>query len=262
MRLLPIRLGVALVAGVAVGLVASAPAPAHAASVVPLPPALAGHPLATVKDAAQLLAWGPGGNDPGNCPGNRSEIQGNSHNVTLFTNGVTNDCTDIQSPHTYPTVNGYVYEARMYFSNMYQWLAYWMYGNDWPNAGETDAVEANFDANYFSYHYAACNGQTSSSEYSTNPWTYDCKSTLATHSTDIGAGWHTVDIAYGTHSVSVYYDGNLYATVANANVVNGPSDPSWITFSTGSCNSGGDNECASGGQKAGYVEIQWLRIFT
>ena len=235
---------------------------ASASTVQPLPKALAGHPLATIKDARVLLSWGPGGNDPGNCVANAREIRGDAANVTLSTTGVTGDCTDIQSPHEYPTVAGYVYEARMYFSNWYQWVAYWMYGNNWPFAGETDAVEANFDANYFSYHYAPCNGSVSSSEYSTNPWNYDCKSTLPTHSPDIQPGWHTVDIAYGTHSVSVYYDGNLFAAVSGASVVNGASDPSWVTFSTGSCNAEGDNECASGGQRSGYTEIQWLRIFT
>lgn len=250
-------------AGVALG-VSMVAIPGQAQAIVPLPVALhSGHPFATEKTADQLRAWGPGGNDPGNCRANRSEITGNSSEVTLSTTGATNDCTDIQSPHTYPTVDGYVYEARLYFSNFYQWLAYWMYGNNWPSQGETDAVEANVGANYFSYHYAPCNGSASSSEYSTNPWSYDCKTTIPADSANLTPGWHTVDIAYGNHAVSVYYDGKLYASVNNSHVVNGHADPSWITFSTGSCNTTfNGNVCANGGQRAGYMQVAWIRMFT
>jgi hypothetical protein len=258
MRIKAIVLATALTGGAILG----GTLPVSASPVSPLPAALASHPFATQKSPTELRAWGPGANDPGNCTANRSEVTGNASEVKLSTTGVTGDCTDIQLPHTYPTVNGYVYEARMYFSNFYQWAAFWMYGSDWPTAGETDAVEANFGVNYFSYHYAPCSSAASSSEMSTNPWSYTCKSTLKTYSANIAAGWHTVDIAYGNHSVSVYYDGKLYSTASGASVVNGPGDPSWVAFSTSSCNAEGNNECATGGQMAGYVLIQWLRIFT
>jgi hypothetical protein len=255
--------GIGIATAVAILAISTMASNASAQTIVPLPKALAvGHPFATQKTPTELRGWGPGANDPGNCPGNRSEITGNASEVTLSTSGKTGDCTDIELPHTYPTVNGSVYEARMYFSNFGQWLAYWQYGNNWPYGGETDAVEAQFGVNYVSYHYAPCSNQRASSEYSTNPWAYTCKTTLPVHSANLGAGWHTVDIAYGNHAVSIYYDGNLYTTVSGPNVVNGPSDPNWIVFSTGSCNAAGYNSCANGQGAPGYIEIQWLRMFT
>lgn len=229
--------------------ISGAVSPASASVPVPLPVALSGHPFVTVKTAPQLRAWGPGANDPGNCVADTRDILGDQANITLTTSGATGNCTDVESPHTYPTTTGYVYEARIYFSNFYQWVAYWMYGNLWPADGETDAVEANFNQNCFSYHY----GTTSDPLY-----TSTCYSAgITPESANIKPGWHTVDIAYGDHSVSVYYDGRLYAT-ATKGVVN---DPSWIVFSTGSCNAEGNNECVTGGQLAGYTEVQWLRIF-
>src|SRR5215472_10158305 len=80
---------------------------ARASNPVPLPPALVNHPYATSFTGAQLKAWGPGGNSPGNCSSpNRSEISLNSSGyAVLTTSGATNDCVDLQSPHTYPTVD-------------------------------------------------------------------------------------------------------------------------------------------------------------
>jgi hypothetical protein len=259
-RLRPLALAVALAAST---LLTGQP-PARAATITPLPAVLAsGHPFATQKTATELRNWGPGANNPGNCRANRSEITGDASAVRLSTTGATNDCTDIELPHTYPSVNGYVYEARMYISNFYQWMAYWAYGNNWPYQGEYDAVESDHGANYFSYHYAPCSGSASSSEYSTNPWSYACKSTLRTYSVNLTVGWHTIDLAFGDHEASVYYDGNLFARVSGANVVNGPANPVWLTFGTGSCNTTfNGNTCASGGQRSGYIAIQWLRMFT
>src|SRR5215469_3151297 len=78
---------------------------AQAANPVPLPPPLANHPYATTKTGAQIAAWGPGGNAPGNCTNpNTSEISTNSSgDAVLTTSGATGDCVDLESPHTYPT---------------------------------------------------------------------------------------------------------------------------------------------------------------
>ncbi len=160
-----------------------------------------------------------------------------------------------------PTTAGYVYEADVYFSNFQDWPAYWMYGNNWPAQGEIDAVEANFGTNYVSWHYTSCDGSASSSEISTNPWTYDCKSNATPTGTNIQPGWHIVDIAFTSSGVQVYYDGSLYVTINES--VTGPSDPMWLTFSEGSCEANGNNVCASGALGTpGNVQVKYLREFS
>lgn len=255
-RILP---ALAAVAGV-MALVAFIPGSAHAANPVPLPAALANHPFVTQKDASQLLAWGAGSNDPGNCSANTSEIQGNSSNVTLSTTGAAGDCTDIESPHTYPTTDGYVYESDIYFSNWEDWPAFWMYGNNWPSGGEIDAVEANFDNNYVSYHYGSESNPQQVSTFDNDG--------LSPKSVNISPGWHTIDVSYGgcgtgCGTISVWYDGTLYATVSGDFVVNGADDPNWIVYSEGSCDQPDNgNVCASGAENVpGYIEVKWLRIF-
>jgi hypothetical protein len=257
------------VAGTAVLLAGSlsallAGAPAQAANPVPLPPQLVNHPFNSEKDASQLLAWGPGSNDPGNCPPNPGEIQGNSANITLFTTGASNDCTDLQSPHAYPTTDGYVYEADIYFSSAKNWGGFWMYGNDWPADGEIDALETNLETNYVSYHFADSSGQ--GVEYST------ANGSLTADSPNITPGWHVVDISFGNGDISVWYDGKQYV-----NVPKNIAAPMWIVFSEGSCDQSGHYQqpnpapnppagdtCATPNDigTAGHVEVKWLRIFT
>lgn len=264
-------LALAAVAGIvaSAGIMASvalAPGTARAANPVPLPAALANHPFVTEKDASQLLAWGPGNNDPGNCSANTSEIQGDANNITLSTTGDAGDCTDVESPHTYPTTDGYVYESYVYFSNWEDWPAFWMYGNNWPSGGEIDAVEANFDNNGVSYHY----GSASDPQYVS---TFD-NSGITPQSVNISPGWHTIDISFGgcgsgCGAISVWYDGKLYATVSGDFVVNGPDDPNWIVYSEGSCDmpdpsnpQDSNNVCAPGAEGVpGHIEVAWLRIF-
>jgi hypothetical protein len=252
-------LALAAAAGVAASLAFTA-GTANAANPVPLPPPLRNHHFVTEKDAAELYAWGPGENDPGNCVANRKEIHANASSVTLSTTGKSNDCTDIESPHTYPTTNGYVYEADVYFSNFKDWPSFWMYGNNWPSGGEIDAVEALFGANYVTYHY----GSISDPKYVSTS-----NNTIKALSKNIRPGWHIIDISFGAcgkgcGAISVWYDGRLYATVSGRFVVNGPHDPYWITFSEGSCSQPKEkvNVCAPGADGVpGYVKVKWLRIF-
>lgn len=70
---------------------------------------------------------------------------------------------DLESPHTYPTVDGYVYETRVDFSNWTQWDSFWMYGSNWPVAGEIDATEGGDGINAISYHYEGADGPASMS---------------------------------------------------------------------------------------------------
>lgn len=248
---------------------------ARAANPVPLPHALANHPYATTKTGAQIAAWGPGSNAPGNCTNpNTSEISTNSSgDAVLTTSGATGDCVDLESPHTYPTVDGYVYETYADFSNWTQWDSFWMYGSNWPTAGEIDATEGGDGINAISYHYEGANGpaamsscnDTNGCDASATPLTTEPKNP------EISPGWHTIDISFGTcgsgcGAIDVWYDGTLYGTVSGANVLDGGSqdDPYWITYSTGSCNANGVDVCNSsnGGQTGGTVTIAWLRIFT
>jgi hypothetical protein len=248
---------------------------ARATNPVPLPAPLANHPYGTTKTGAQIAAWGPGSNAPGNCTSpNTSEISTNSSGyAVLKTSGATGDCVDLESPHTYPTVDGYVYETYVNFSNWTQWDSFWMYGSNWPLAGEIDATEGGDGINAISYHYEGANGPAS--ESSCND-TNGCDSSATPLTTEprnpeISPGWHTIDISFGTcgsgcGAIDVWYDGQLYGTVSGANVLNGGSqdDPFWITYSTGSCNAEGVDVCNSsnGGQTGGTVTIAWLRIFT
>jgi hypothetical protein len=248
---------------------------AQATTPKPLPAPLANHPYGTTKTGLQIAAWGPGSNAPGNCTNpHTSEISTNSSgDAVLTTSGATGDCVDLESPHTYPTVDGYVYETFADFSNWTQWDSFWMYGSNWPTAGEIDATEGGDGINAISYHYegaagpaqmSSCN-DTNNCDSSATPLTTEPKNP------EISPGWHTIDISYGTCGagcgvIDVWYDGTLYGTVSGANILNGGSqdDPYWITYSTGSCDSDNGDVCNSsnGGQTGGTVTIAWLRIFT
>lgn len=261
------------VAAAAAGLLAI-PGTAHAGSPVPLPPALANHPFAKAWTGADLKAWGPGPNMPGNCASNNSEttVLANG-DLQESTTGTSGDCTDVESPHTYPTLNGYVYEEQVYFNNLTQWNSFWMYGNSWPTDGEIDSFEGGPGTSFMSYHFAAPPSSPPFS-YSTCNSTNSCDGNAAPiqsgpSSPDITPGWHTVDISYGDHGagqgqVSVWYDGVLYGSVFGANVLKGGTHPGyWITTGTGSCSSASNgNVCGSAGQTSGVTDVRYLRVFT
>ena len=249
--------------------------PAQAANPVPLPPALVNHPYATTVTGAQIAAWGPGANDPGNCtdPDTKEISTNSSGDAVLTTSGATGDCVNVQSPHTYPTTDGYVYETYADFSNWTQWDSFWMYGSNWPTAGEIDATEGGDGINAISYHYEGSDGPASLSSCND---TNNCDSGATPLSTEpknpaISPGWHTIDISFGgcgtgCGAIDVWYDGVLYGTVSGSEVLDGGSqdDPFWVTYSTGSCDAEGVDVCNSsnGGQTGGSVTVAWLRIFT
>jgi hypothetical protein len=249
--------------------------PAQAANPVPLPPALANHPYNNTKTGAQIAAWGPGANDPGNCTNpNKSEISVNSAgDAVLKTSGATGDCVNLQSPHTYPTTDGSVYETYADFSNWTQWDSFWMYGSNWPTAGEIDATEGGDGINAISYHYEGTDGAAQMSSCNDNNGCDSSATPLTTepNNPEISPGWHTIDISFGgcgagCGAIDVWYDGKLYGTVSGTDVLDGGSqdDPYWITYSTGSCDANGADVCNSdnGGQTGGTVTIAWLRMFT
>lgn len=274
-------IGIASASGLAASVLVSlslamATTQAGAANPIPLPAPLASHPYATTKTGVQIAAWGPGSNAPGNCTNpNTSEISTNSSgDAVLTTSGVTGDCVDLESPHTYPTSDGYVYETYVDFSNWTQWDSFWMYGSNWPTDGEIDAAEGGDGINAISYHYEGTNGPASMSSCND---ANNCDSsatplTTEPNNPEISPGWHTIDISFGgcgtgCGAVDVWYDGKLYGTVSGTNVLNGGSqdDPYWITYSTGSCDSANNGDVcnsSNGGQTGGTVTVAWLRIFT
>lgn len=248
------------------------PGTAHASNPVPLPAALRDHPFATQKLGQEIFNWGPGANNPGNCQANASELSYDGANAVLTTSGQAGDCTDLESPHTYPTSDGYVYESRVYFSNYTQWDSFWMYGNSWPADGEIDAVEGGAGTSFMSYHFAA---PPSAPPYSYSTCSNGCDGNAAPlqdgpHGANITPGWHTVDISFGGHGagqgqVAVWYDGALYGQVWGTNVLNGGSqnDPYWFTWGTGSCNSASNgNICNGTYPDPGTEKVAWIRIFT
>ncbi len=238
---------------------------ANASAPVPYPAALANHPFAKQWNPSDLVSsqWNAPANSPGNCAPNPSQVFINgSGYAELGTNGQPGNCVSIESPHEYPTVDGYVYEADIYFSTWENWSSYWMYGNDWPQDGEIDSVEANYNANYVTWHYGANN-----STIGTGPWN---NQVVQPTSANIAPGWHIVDIAFGGNRIQLFYDGHPYVTLPETLTAK-TDNPMWITFSTGSCddqtqsNPQGPNECANNGTLgigvAGNVQIKWLRAF-
>ncbi|MBO0801745.1 MAG: glycoside hydrolase family 16 protein [Nocardiopsaceae bacterium] len=238
---------------------------ARAATPVPYPPALANHPFAKEWDPSELATspWSTPSNAPGNCAVNSSLPYINSSGYAeLDTTGNAGDCESIESPHTYPTADGYVYEADIYFSTWENWSSFWMYGNDWPQDGEIDAVEANLDNNYVTWHYG-----TGNSTIGTGSWN---DQVVTPTSANISPGWHIIDIAFGGNRIQVFYDGQPYVTIPETLTAT-TDDPMWITFSDGSCdaqtssNPSGPNECAKNGTLGvgvpGNIQIKWLRAF-
>jgi hypothetical protein len=241
-----------------------------AADPVPYPAALAGHQFAREFDPPELAgsSWTHPRNNPGGCAPNPAQVKLNgSGYAEVETNGQDSNCAAIQSPQTYATTDGYVYEADVYISTFESWPAFWMYGNNWPTGGEIDAVEANRNVNYVSWLYAPCNRSVDSSQRSTNPFSYNCKSDLTptAGAPNLSApAWHIVDIAFGHNQIEVFYDGKLYVTIPET-VTSDTSDPMWVVFSDGSCaqSRSGHNICAPGVEGVGgNIQVKWLRIFT
>lgn len=230
----------------------------HDTNPVPYPKALANHPFAKAWTGSQLASspWNDPTNDPGNCPANPSQVSLNpSGYAELKTSGQAGNCVSIESPHEYPTVDGYVYEADVYFSTWENWPAFWMYGNDWPQDGEIDAVEANYDQNYVTWHYG-----TNNTTEGTGSWN---NKVLTPTGPNISPGWHIIDIAFGGNRIQIFYDGYSYLTLPETLTAQ-TGDPMWITFSTGSCEAEGINECKNGTLGlgvAGNIQIKYLRAF-
>jgi hypothetical protein len=263
-------------------------APVTPSGAVPYPAALAsGHALLEQYLPADLYAWryAPGTTTPVVNGSGVSENPDSPRNVTVTTDGglavlqlaVTDasDCGVIQSPGTYPTSSGVV-EALVKFSGVTvggasvfpAWSSFWLYGADWPAAGEIDSVETQFGNSYVSYHY----GTGTSSTASTNPWTYDGKTvqlspentTSAPVAPNIVPGeWTYLTIAFGKaasggYYADVYYNGVLYCTISGTYVTGAEM---FITAGTSfGASVLGPNQTAY--DQPGTVELQYVRVFS
>ena len=268
--------GIVAILGLVIFLVAPSTA-AHASNPVPYPHSLSNHPYATGWTGSQMhnSAWENASNDPANCTSdNTSEITTVGSAVKISTSGATGDCAYLQSVHTYPTVDGYVYEEEVNVSNWTQWESFWGYGNNWPTDGEIDAIEGGSGTNYVSWHdsttppdgFSNCNSSNGCDSSMAPITTPSNTNTL----TDISPGTHYIDFAFGgcgtgCGAVSVWYDGTEVAYVSGSQVLDGGSnsDPFWIDTDTGSCNQPSNGDvCGSSGQTSGNITIDYLRIFT
>lgn len=233
-----------------------------ATATVPAAAALANHPLVTSFTPKQLIAWGPGSNHPGNCTSNKTETFVNSAGYAeVETSGNAGDCADIESPHTYPTSDGYVYEEKIDISNFSQWDSYWMYGQNWPTDGEIDSFEGGPGTSYPTYHGAG-NATIGVGSWNTTP--------IQPQSANLVPGWNTIDIAFGgcgagCGRIQIFYNGKLYVTMSGSLVLDGgrQNDPFWITDGTGSCDSGTNGDVCNTVKvpDPGNMQIAYLRVF-
>jgi hypothetical protein len=172
----------------------------------------------------------------------------------IDTNGANNDCRSMQSPKaSLSTAPGTIYEVLIKFSSFHDWPALWMYGRDWPNQGEIDAVEGGPGQSYVTWHQAG--------NHTVGPDSWD--NTVVPHAGGPNIQpnvWTTVDIAFTTTGVSVYYNGQDYADIPET-VTTGGNDPMYLTISEGSCNADGTNVCNGGTSPAGNVQVQWVREY-
>jgi hypothetical protein len=252
------------------------------AGTVPFPSALAtGHALLEQHLPADLYSWRltPGGIPVTNGSG-VTEDPNSPRNVSVTTDGglsvlklaVTSagDCGVIQSPGQYTTATGVV-EALVKFSGFTNasghffagWASLWMYGPDWPAQGEIDAVESQYGNSFVSYHY----GSGSSSEATTDPWTYPAKTVQLSPENSTAApvapnivpdAWTHVTLAFGKGKCDVYYNGTLYCTISGSYVTNQPM------FVTAGISFGAATLGASQApyDQPGTLEVQYVRVFS
>lgn len=255
---------------------------------VPYPAALAtGHALLNQYLPGDLFSWrfNPGTSTPVTNGSGITEDPGSPRNVSVTTDGglsvlklgvtSTADCGVIQSPGTYPTASG-VIEALVKFSGFTNanghffasWGSLWLYGANWPAAGEIDAVETQYGNSFVSYHY----GSGTSSVATTDPWTYAAKTVQLApkNATSAPAApnivpdqWTHVTMAFGKDAAGdfkcdVYYEGKLYCTISGPFVTGQP-----MLVTAGTSFGGpvlGSNQAPY--DQPGSVELQYIRVFS
>jgi hypothetical protein len=254
-----------------------------ASGTVPFPAALAtGHALLNQYLPADLYSWRfmPGTQTPPTNGSGVTEDPNSPRNVSVTTDGglsvlrlgvtSTSDCGVIQSPGTYSTATGVV-EALVKFSGFTSasghffagWASLWMYGPDWPAQGEIDAVESQYGNSFVSYHY----GSGSSSEATTDPWSYPAKTVQLSPENSTAApvapnivpdAWTHVTLAFAKGKCDVYYNGTLYCTISGSYVTNQPMFvTAGISFGAGTL---GASQAPY--DQPGTLEVQYVRVFS
>lgn len=194
--------------------------------------------------------WSTPANQPGNCPAPNGTAHVNGSGwAEIDTTGATGDCVSIQSPGTLPVSPGHVYEAVVNFSSFHDWPSFWMYGPNWPDQGEIDAVEGGPGTSYVTWHQAG--------NHTIGPDAWDNQTVpYAGISHDIQPGvWTTVDIAFTATGVDVYYQGSLYVHIPETVTTSG-NPQMYLTISEGSCAADGQNVCNGGTSPPGSVQVK------
>lgn len=188
---------------------------ADAATIKPLPAALASHTLRTNYSIATIYSWR---NIPwltgSDCttPGTITDI---GTAVNLISTGAFANCAEIYTPFTISTASGVVeVKFRTMGNGHYKfvdWPAVWLSGSAWPVTGEIDAFEAIGGNNNVTYHYGTNNSSVSTSSKA-----------LKEASPNIKPGWNVVDIAMSHQQYQIYYNGKPFTTIKGSIVTNKP----------------------------------------
>lgn len=252
--------------------------PVHAQGIQPYPKALQTNRIlgfndtgANLRTAFSSVVHSGSGADPGNCTNpDTSNISVSGSSVSL--NGTGSNCLYLESPHTYPTADGYVYEESINVTNLTNWWSFWGYGVNWPVTGEIDSIEASpTGQNNVSWHdstsaptgYSNCNNANGCDGNALPIDTPNNSDSLAHAFTP---GTHIVDFAFGgcgsgCGAVSVWYDGTEVAYIHGTNVLQDPNtgtggsqnDPFWIVDSNG--------KPENGSNTSGAITVNYLRIW-
>jgi hypothetical protein len=131
-----------------------------------------------------------------------------------------------------------------------------MYGANWPQDGEIDAVEINIGANYVTWHYGDNN-----STIGTGSW--NGQVVYPTGPNIKPNVWETVDILFGSDDIQIFYNGIHYVSIPQ-NLTPAGKDPMYFTLSEGSCEAEGANVCVNGSQgvdSPGKMLVNYVREF-
>jgi len=142
----------------------------------------------------------------------------------------------VQSDGHFEQTYGY-FEARIYLDgsggNIYNWPAFWLDGQNWPNDGECDIVEGLSGQASWHFHSASgAPGGTASGDYT---------------------GWHTYGALWEPGSVTYYYDG-----VEVGNITSGiTSSPMFMILNDGvSSRIGGPTHVPSD------MMVDWVHVYS
>jgi hypothetical protein len=261
---------------------AGLPASAQSPPAPPLPPAAKPPPqplgvpgnyvLTETFTPAQLYTWRFPTNSPGGFSCTTSQVQLYARVIALQTTGANGNCAVIQYPAggstgLFPTTSG-VIEAQIYLSaipgqptQIADWAAMWMYGENWPTDGEIDAVESSYGVSAVTYHYGS--SDPSSPSYNLSYTTYRplypvnaagvYAQPLTVTGPNVHPGWNTVDIVFSTNEIQIYYNHMLYTTAEGSYIT---GKPAYLVFDDVS--GSGENTLGI----PGYMLVRYVAVYS